>query len=136
MPLHDYDCPRCHVVREVFTKIEELPNEQFCPCGGLLVRLVSAPFVRGDIEGYTSPIDGSWIGSRAQRREDLRRNHCVEFEPGLAEGARRSARETELREEASLDHTIDATIAQMPVRQREALAGEMEGGLTAEIQRR
>jgi hypothetical protein len=42
---------------------------------------VAAPIVQSDIADYRSPIDGRLITSRSQRREDLRRNGCVEAEP-------------------------------------------------------
>ena len=37
-----------------------------------------APMVMRDIPEYRSPIDGRMITSRSERREDLRRNNCVE----------------------------------------------------------
>ena len=42
---------------------------------------VAAPIVQSDIADYRSPIDGRLITSRSQRREDLKRNGCVEAEP-------------------------------------------------------
>lgn len=42
---------------------------------------VCAPMVRSDISEYRSPIDGSLISSRSHRREDLKRNDCVEVPP-------------------------------------------------------
>jgi hypothetical protein len=41
------------------------------------------PAVIGDIAEYRSPIDGKLISSRSQRREDLKANDCVEWEPGM-----------------------------------------------------
>lgn len=38
------------------------------------------PYIIGDIEPYTSPVDGSIISSRSQRREDLLRNKCRPYE--------------------------------------------------------
>jgi hypothetical protein len=40
-----------------------------------------APHVWRDIPEYRSPIDGQLIGSRSARREDLKRNNCVEIDP-------------------------------------------------------
>lgn len=37
--------------------------------------------VWSDIPEYRSPIDGRLISSRSQRREDLKRNNCVEIDP-------------------------------------------------------
>ncbi len=43
-----------------------------------------APTVISDIPAYRSPIDGKLITSRSQRREDLKANGCVEYEPSLS----------------------------------------------------
>lgn len=45
---------------------------------------VCAPMVQSDIPEYRSPIDGALISSRSTRREDLKKNGCVEWEPGLS----------------------------------------------------
>lgn len=42
---------------------------------------ICMPQVMSDIPEYRSPIDGRMIGSRSERREDLKRNGCVEAEP-------------------------------------------------------
>lgn len=44
---------------------------------------ISRPFVMRDIPAYASPINGQIIGSRSERREDLKRNNCVEAEPSM-----------------------------------------------------
>ena len=45
---------------------------------------IVAPSVISDIPEYASPIDGRIIGSRSERRDDLKRNGCVEYEPSLS----------------------------------------------------
>lgn len=42
------------------------------------------PTVISDIPEYRSPIDGRLITSRSERRDDLKRNNCVEWEPSLS----------------------------------------------------
>jgi len=42
------------------------------------------PAVISDIPEYRSPIDGKPITSRSERRDDLKRNNCVEWEPSLS----------------------------------------------------
>lgn len=37
-----------------------------------------APMVMPDLPGYLSPCGTGWIEGRAARREDLKRNNCVE----------------------------------------------------------
>lgn len=41
----------------------------------------SGPQIMKDIPDYRSPIDGRLITSRSHRREDLKRNNCVEVDP-------------------------------------------------------
>ena len=41
----------------------------------------NVPYVVSDIPGYRSPINGEWIEGRKARREDLKRNDCVERDP-------------------------------------------------------
>lgn len=36
------------------------------------------PRVFGDLEGYRSPIDGSWVEGRRARRYDLEKNNCID----------------------------------------------------------
>lgn len=36
------------------------------------------PQIFGDIEGYQSPVDGSWIEGRRARRYDLEKNNCID----------------------------------------------------------
>lgn len=45
---------------------------------------VAMPTIISDIPDYQSPIDGRWITSRSERRDDLKRNNCVEYEPSLS----------------------------------------------------
>jgi len=42
------------------------------------------PTVISDIPAYQSPIDGRWITTRSERRDDLARNNCVEYEPSMS----------------------------------------------------
>lgn len=42
---------------------------------------IVCPMVQSDIGEYRSPIDGRLISSRSTRREDLKKNGCVEWEP-------------------------------------------------------
>jgi hypothetical protein len=45
---------------------------------------IAMPTIISDIPEYRSPIDGRVIGSRSQRRDDLKRNNCVEYEPSMS----------------------------------------------------
>lgn len=45
---------------------------------------IAMPMIISDIPEYASPIDGRMITSRSERRDDLARNGCVEYEPSLS----------------------------------------------------
>lgn len=45
---------------------------------------LALPMIISDIPAYPSPIDGRMITSRSERRDDLKRNNCVEFEPSMS----------------------------------------------------
>lgn len=38
----------------------------------------TVPQVIPDIEGYQSPIDGTWVEGRRARRYDLEKNNCID----------------------------------------------------------
>ena len=40
---------------------------------------IQTHYARGDISGYVSQIDGSWIDSRSKHREHLKRHRMVEL---------------------------------------------------------
>ena len=97
----------------VCRKIAARDDPRVCTCGEPVVRLFDAPAVRPDIAPYQSPVDGRWVDSRAARREDLKRNGAVEWEPGLREQAERNRLESIERDFQALDATIDKTVAEM-----------------------
>lgn len=135
MPLYDLRCASGHKF-ERFIPLAMFGVPVVCACGTLAARLPCAPFVRADLPGYSSPITGEWIEGRAARREDLRKHGFVEWDRGMKEDIQRRTAEEERKEESMLDLTIDKAIAELPVEKRDALAGEMEGGLTAQVVRR
>lgn len=45
---------------------------------------IAVPTIISDIPEYASPIDGRMITTRSERRDDLKRNNCYEYEPSLS----------------------------------------------------
>lgn len=70
----------------VFRKSQLVSKVTGIPIASISDR-VSAPRIIRDIPEYRSPIDGKPITSRSQRRDDLVRNGCVEWEPGIGKKA-------------------------------------------------
>lgn len=77
---------------------------------------------------YDSPIDGRSISSWAERREDLARNHCQEYDPEMKKDAARHREREQSKLEASLDASVEKSIMGMDTRQRERLGAEIQSG--------
>ncbi len=45
---------------------------------------IPTPTIISDIQPYRSPVDGRPVMSRSDRRDDLKRHGCVEYEPSLS----------------------------------------------------
>lgn len=73
----------------------------------------SSPYIMGDIPEYTSPVDGRLISGRKQRREDLKRNGCVEYDPGMKDQSRRMREDRDRKLEVSLGEAIERTAIQL-----------------------
>jgi len=78
MPIYAMKCHSCgheeEIVRSVSRMNEDLPK---C-CDMTMQRMIVAPMVVADIQPYQSMCDGSWITSRSQHREHLRRHNVIE----------------------------------------------------------
>lgn len=136
MPLYDYHCPACAITQAVFKRIADLDKLEPCPqCGAAAQRLISAPMVQPDYQGYDCPITGRWIEGRRAHVENLRRHGCRLLEPGERQAAQRRTAQSDQELERALGETFDAEVSRLPARKREHLAGEMEAGLTVEITR-
>ena len=84
MPYYDYKCGQCGTLEAQYRKIEDRDAAPI-HCRAPMTRIISAPAIQVDIPAYVSPASGKVINSRAQRKEDLLREGCVENEPGLKE---------------------------------------------------
>lgn len=136
MPLHDYKCATCGKRREVFLKIEDLNSTVYCRCGQPMLRQLAAPYVKGDYPPYESPVvPGKIIEGRRQHEEHLRETGCRILEPGETSAYRKRIERDEAEFDKKIESSIDEEIAKLPSEKRERLAAEMEGGLTAQIER-
>lgn len=137
MPLHDHKCERCGKVEEKYVAVADLEKFQWCACGSLQHRVFLQPpmsFMGRDI-CYDSPIDGRPITSKAARIEDLRRNDCIEYEPGMRQDAARNRKQTEEQLDRAVESTVDEFVATAPTRKIEKLEQELRAGATAEVVR-
>ncbi len=69
--------------------------------------------VRGDLAPYRSPVDGRWVDSATSRRDDLRRNGCIEWEPGIRQDIGKIKEANEAKRFAPVAETIDNVVREM-----------------------
>lgn len=112
MPTYTFRCSDCGRTEDVVTKIAFRDNPRFCGCGCLLTRVLSAPALRL-FHAYQSPIDNHWIDSPEARRDDLKRNGCIEWEPGIAQDMPSIRQSNADRDWAPVEAAIDSTVRDM-----------------------
>jgi hypothetical protein len=135
--LYEYICSNGHEF-ERSLPVAEYRTPQFCECGRKGKRVISAPMlavVQRECR-YDSPIDGRPITSWAQRKEDLARNGCQEYDPGMKQDYHRRIEREDRDIDKKLDATVEAEIEKMPARKREKLMSELDSGATAVPERR
>lgn len=54
--------------------VDKATGERMVPARAEL----AAPRVYGDLPGYRSPVDGSWVEGRRARKYDLEKNNCID----------------------------------------------------------
>lgn len=130
--IYGYVCV-CGAEFERVLPVSEYQTPQTCECGRSAKRVISAPmlaFAQRECR-YDSPIDGRPITSWAQRKEDLLRNGCQEYDPGMKQDYQKRIEKEQNALERRLDTTIEAEIDKMPTRKREKLQNELDSGATA-----
>jgi len=135
MPTYVFHCPRGHQF-ELFRNIRDFVREVPCECGetGRLIVQRTIGYVQGECR-YDSPIDGRPITSWAQRKDDLARAGCQEYDPEMRKDADRARRLSDERLERSMSETVEREIEKMPAVKRERLHNELAAGLSPEIER-
>lgn len=78
MPLYDARC-ECGAVKEILRTYAERDVPEPCECGQQMKRVWLPSRVMRDIEGYVSPIDGKWVGSRSEHREHMKKHGVIEL---------------------------------------------------------
>lgn len=136
MPLYEFECPNGHKF-DHYASLKQFRRHRKCKtCGkraGLVVSVLAGYVQRECI--YDSPIDGRPVTSWRQRRDDLARNHCQEYDPGMKQDADRYRRQRDASLDKSVDEFVEKSIHQMPSRKREMLIRELDAGTDVEITR-
>jgi hypothetical protein len=127
--IYEYECASGHII-ERHLPIEDRNLPQQCDCGLTAARIMSATrgFVQRECR-YDSPIDGRPISTWRERKEDLARNGCQEYDPEMKKDAQRFREREQANLEAALDATVEKSILTMSGKQREKLGAELQSGV-------
>ena len=135
MPLYEYKCPSCQARFERVLPLARYAEPQTCSCGAVADKLLSAPAIFTDFEGYRCPVSGDWIEGRKAHEENLKKHGCRVLEPGEREQAERARKAADEALEKSVEDTAGRLVASLPQRKLEKLASELEAGVTATVVR-
>ena len=137
MPLYEYCCGNQHLF-ERYLSFQDYSLPQVCECGRLGERIISAPIlvVAQPNVCYDSPIDGTPITSMAQRRQDMDKHNCQDYDPMMKQDYMARIADSEKALEKQVDEHVDKTWAGMTTVQRNKIAVDVEErGMTPEIVR-
>jgi hypothetical protein len=141
VPLHDHRCTGCGEVHSNTSRpLAEL--NKTCSTWPRVRRGYGAcvpsrsimGFVQKDI-CYDSPVDGRPITNKFARLDDLRRNDCVPYEPGMRQDADRARRDADAALDRAVDSSVDQFVATAPAGKVEKLAQELHAGASVEVTR-
>ena len=138
MPLYEYQCGNGHFFMKFLTRVNHSPIWVCDTCGEVGQQVIGAPLVVKVAEDvcYDSPIDGQPVTSWAARANDLARNHCVPYDPGMRQDHERRLQESDKAIDASIEQHVERAIEKMPTAQRGKLYSELtEQGTSLEYNR-
>ena len=138
MPQYSYACGNGHSFTVFNSVANHSPMELCTHCGELAQQVITVPLMVKCAQDvcYDSPVTGEPITSWAQRKEDLKRHNCIEYDPMMKQDAERRHKERDEALDKSIDTQVEAAIEKMPGRQRAKLHSEVvEQGMTVEATR-
>ncbi len=127
MPLYEYSCANGHFFMKFLTLVNHSPIWVCDTCGEVGQQVIGAPLevkVAEDV-CYDSPIDGSHITSWSKREEDLKRNGCRPYDPGMKQDYERGIKEADASLDKSIHQHVERAIEKMPTKQRGKLYSEL-----------
>ena len=136
MPIYEYKCS-CGTNFERYLPVDKYREPQQCECGNIAEKQISRLLMARVMPDvcYDSPITGKAITSMAQRREDMARSGCIEYDPEMKTDYNRRIAREEAELEQKFDNSIEKAIATLPTKKRETLEQELQHGADAEITR-
>lgn len=136
MPTYSYRCDHCGSRFERLLPLARFDEPQACDaCSATATKVLSAPYVRGDYEGYQCPVTDRWIEGRRAHEENLRRTGCRVYEPGETQAQIRRKAQEEANFDRAVEETVERVYEALPTEKKETLAREVVAGATATVER-
>ena len=138
MPTYSYRCANKHEVTKFF-RIKDYENAVDCEHCDLVAQRVFTPpamvVAKPDL-CYDSPIDGAPITSWEARREDLKRNGCIEYDPEMKKDAVRIRKERNAAFDKKIETTAKEAVGRLSPKKRAQLKKEIVNqGVGLEVKR-
>jgi hypothetical protein len=138
MPMYSYRAS-CGCRYECFLPLKQFSEVQRCSThGNVMERVIGAPLLvkaQPDI-AYDSPIDGHHVTSWHGRREDLKKNGCIEYDEEMKNDYHRRIAESERQLDEAMGETVEEALEKMPTAKRAKLYSELtEQGMDIEYTR-
>jgi hypothetical protein len=96
----------------------------------------SGLMIMGDLPDYTSPVDGKLVSGRAQRREDLKRTGCREYDPSERTNYMQERASDDAKLDKAVGNTVEKWFYTATPRERERIVQAMQAGTDASIIRK
>lgn len=138
MPVYVFRCEKDHQF-DVYLKLKDYDKPQICKCGAPAKRKIVATMLNCDIQPwdyYESPVSGKPIRSYKDRKEDMAKHGCVDYEPSMKKVQKQKIKAMDDALDKKVDETVEKEWDKMPSQKRERLASELMGGADIEIERR
>ena len=81
--------------------------------------------VKKSFDAYESPSSGEVVSNHAQRKEDLARTSCVEYDPEMKKDQAANVVANDAKIDALVDETVEREFAAMTGDKKEKLVNEM-----------
>lgn len=138
MPIYVFKCEDGHQF-DLYLKLKDYDTPQTCECGKRAKRKIVPTMISCDIQPwdyYESPVSGKPITSYKERREDMKRHDCVDYDPGMKKTQKQKIKAMDDALDKKVDETVEREWDNMPVQKRERLANELTSGMDVEIVRK
>ena len=128
MPIYTYRCSEGHDF-DRFLKLDDYKEPQICDCGANSQKVITPTMINCDMQPwdrYESPCSGKIITSYKDRKNDMERHGCVDYDPGVRHDSVANQKREDIKMDKAIDHTVEEAFEKMPIRKKEKLENDLK----------